>query len=348
MNPAKAVVRVLICENSRTYAAALRRVLEKDGTIEVIGVHADAESAIAALPVQQPDLLTMDIELLGMSGLEAVEQIMSAQPLPILVISGHKRGGGMAAEALAAGALEVITKDELDLREPDTAAAIAFRRRVKILAGARVIRHPRARLKRPTAPSVPIPGSSRKLAAAGIVASTGGPQALESLLAVLPAGFQLPLVVVQHIASGFTGGLARWLDSSVPLRVQVAVAGETLAPGVWIAPEGAHLVLDVDGRFALDECTSAGLHRPSGDMLLRSLAAYAGARAAAVVLSGMGKDGAAGIAAVRAAGGLTIAQDEESSAIYGMPKAAAEQGAELILPLGEIAPALLTLANGRP
>jgi len=348
VTPARAVVRVLICENSRTYAAALRRVLEEDGTIEVIGVHSDAESAIAALPVQLPDLLTMDIELPGMAGLEAVEQIMSVQPLPILVITGRTRGGSMAAEALAAGALEVISKEELELREPAGVAATAFRRRAKILAGARVIHHPRARLKPPRTPPVSLPGKSREVAAIGIVASTGGPQALEALLAVLPAGFELPLVVVQHIAPGFTDGLARWLDSSVPLHVQLAVAGDSLAPGVWIAPEGAHLVLDADGRFALDERTTAGLHRPSGDMLLRSLAAYAGARAAAVILSGMGKDGAAGLAAVRTAGGLTIAQDEESSAIYGMPKAAAEQGAELILPLGEIAPTLLALVNGKP
>jgi two-component system chemotaxis response regulator CheB len=193
----------------------------------------------------------------------------------------------------------------------------------------------------------PVPASRKthELGAVGIVASTGGPQALEALLAALPAGFQLPLLVVQHIASGFTNGLARWLDGSVPLHVRLAVAGEVLAPGVWIAPEGAHLVLDADGRFALDERTTAGLHRPSGDVLLHSLADYAGARAAAVVLSGMGKDGAAGLAAVREAGGLTIAQDEQSSAIYGMPKAAAERGAELILPLCEIAPKLMTLVN---
>jgi two-component system chemotaxis response regulator CheB len=348
MTAARAVVRVLVCESSRTYAAALKRVLEADGTIEVIAVHPNAEAAIAALPVQQPDLLTMDIDLRGMNGLEAIEQIMSAQPLPILVIAGHSRGGSLASEALAAGALEVITKEGLDLRDPGGVAATAFRRRAKILAGARVISHPRARLKRPGARRLPIARDSREIAGVGIVASTGGPQALAQLLLMLPAGFEPPLLVVQHIASGFTGGLARWLDTSVPLHVRLAVVGEVLAPGVWIAPEGAHLVVDVHGRFALDEQTPPGLHRPSGDVLLRSLAAYGGARTAAVVLSGMGKDGAAGIAAVRAAGGVTIAQDEESSAIYGMPKAAAEHGAELILPLGEIAPALLTLANTKP
>jgi len=181
--------------------------------------------------------------------------------------------------------------------------------------------------------------------AIGIVASVGGPQALSTVLAGLPADFAAPLLVVQHIAIGFTTSFAAWLESAVPLRVRLAAAGEPLEPGVWIAPEGVHLLLGADGNLMLDPNTEAGPHRPSGDVLLRSLADRAGAEAVGVILSGMGTDGAEGVAAIRAAGGVTIAQDEESSVIYGMPRAAAEHGVDLVLPVTEIASALLELVG---
>jgi two-component system chemotaxis response regulator CheB len=322
-------------------------VLEHDGTIEVVGVHGTAESAIAALPSVRPDLLTMDVELPGMSGFEAVEQIMSSQPVPILVLSSHvRRGGELAAAALAAGALEAVGKDDLDLTRPGGAAAAAFRGRIRVLARARVIRHPRAKLRRGRSKSTAPSRKRGAVEAIGIVASTGGPQALAELLAQLPAAFAPPLLVVQHMAAGFTAGLATWLDATVPVRVQLAAEGAPLGPGAWVAPEGAHLVLGEDRRLTLDRRTP-GMHRPSGDVLFRNLAERLGAHAVGVVLSGMGSDGAQGVAALSAAGGLTIAQDEESSAIYGMPKAAADAGAELVLPLPEIAPALLALAGAK-
>lgn len=333
--------RILICEDSRTYAAALRRLLEHDRSLAVVGVYETAEAAIAALPKLRPDLVTMDIELPGMSGLEAVEQIMGTRPVPILVLSSHVGpSSGNAAAALAAGALEAVAKDDLDLRDPASPAATAFRYRVALLARARVIRHPRARLgsRRPR-PRRPAYSAS----AIGICASTGGPQALVTVLGALPASFAIPILVVQHITAGFTEGLARWLDGAVPLPVRLARHGASASPGVWIAPEGAHLVLKPCGRLGLDRETVARLHRPSADVLLLSLVENAGRGAVAVVLTGMGRDGAEGLEAVRRAGGLTIAQDEESSVVYGMPKAAAERGAELVLPLGEIAGQLRAL-----
>jgi two-component system, chemotaxis family, protein-glutamate methylesterase/glutaminase len=337
--------RVLVCEDSRTYATALRRVLEHDRDIEVIAVSPTAEDAIRALPRLRPDLVTMDIELPGMTGLEAVEQIMSVGPVPILVLSSYvDRGSKNAVAALAAGALDALPKDDLDLRNPGGAAALAFRRRVRLLSGARVIRHPRARLRAP----VPAQQNGRRSASViGVAASTGGPQALATLLAGLPAGFPVPILVVQHIAHGFTAGLAEWLDSLAALPVRLAGRTALADPGVWIAPEGAHLVLRPPRRIALDRSALCGHHRPSADVLLRSLAETAGSGAVAVVLTGMGRDGADGLRAVRAAGGLTIAQDEATSAIYGMPKAAAEGGAELVLPLEEIAPRLAALKRER-
>lgn len=337
------VPRVLVCEDSKVYATGLRRMLEHDKDIEVAGVCASAEEAIAALPVLRPDLVTMDIELPGMDGLRAVEEIMSSRPLPILVLSAHVVGASSdkAAAALAAGALDAVAKDDLDLRDPAGAAGAAFRRRVKVLSRARVIRHLRARPRlRPDSRD-----SARRASAIGVCASTGGPQVLARLLDEFPADYPIPLLIVQHIGAGFAEGLARWLDQTVRLPVAIADGGAPAGPGAWIAPDGAHLMLTGAGLLSLDRRTVAGHYCPSGDVLLESIAAAAGRTGVAIVLSGMGADGAAGAAAVRGRGGLAIAQDEESSAVYGMPRAAIELGVDVVLSPAGIATALLALKH---
>jgi two-component system chemotaxis response regulator CheB len=165
----------------------------------------------------------------------------------------------------------------------------------------------------------------------GICASTGGPRALANVVGRLPADYGIPILVVQHMTPGFTAGLVAWLDKELALPVRLAYDGQQLAPGVWFAPDGAHLKLEATRRLRLDPDTIVGNHRPSGDVLLRSLARVVGPRAVAVVLTGMGHDGAEGLAAVAAAGGRTIAQDERSSGVYGMPRVAAERGAKAVL-----------------
>jgi two-component system, chemotaxis family, protein-glutamate methylesterase/glutaminase len=165
----------------------------------------------------------------------------------------------------------------------------------------------------------------------GICASTGGPRALSEVLRRLPNDYGIPILVVQHMIPGFLDGLVAGLNKELALSVGLAGDGQRLAPGVWFAPDGAHLKLELTCRLALDSETVQGNHRPAGDVLLGSLARVAGARAVAVVLTGMGRDGAEGLAAVAAAGGRTIAQDEQSSAVYGMPRVAAERGAKRVL-----------------
>jgi two-component system chemotaxis response regulator CheB len=332
----EAPVRVLICEDSRTYAAALQRLLEHDGDITVAGVCGTGEQAIAALPRLDPSIVTMDLELPGMSGLEAIEQIMGSRPVPICTVSSKR---DYAGAALAAGALDAFDKSDLGVGEPDGPAAAAFRRRVKLLSRVRVIRHPRG----PLAARRLVARATRKASVIGVCASTGGPQLLVQLLDVLPADYPVPLLVVQHIAAGFTDGLARWLDKTVAVPVRVAEAGVPAERGVWIAPEGGHLKFDPSGDLVVDRRTNAGVHRPSGDVLFESIAAAAGPTGVAVVLSGMGVDGAAGAAAVKHAGGLAIAQDEASSVVYGMPRAAFEHGVDLVLSPTEIAERLLLL-----
>jgi two-component system, chemotaxis family, protein-glutamate methylesterase/glutaminase len=342
-------LRVLVCEDSRVYAAALRLMLEYDGDIEVVAICPTAEEAIAALPRVRPDLVTMDVELPALDGLQAVEHIMSAQPLPILVLSGHLGAGNdKAAAALAAGALEALAKEDLDLRDRAGATGTAFRHRVKVLSRARVIRHPRASLggglgSRPGSRPGGEPAGSRRASVIGICGSTGGPHILACLLGELPADYPIPILIVQHIAAGFTEGLVRWLDQSALLPVGIAADGTRATRGAWIAPEGAHLKLAATGWLSLDRHTVAGRHRPSGDVLLGSIATVAGRMGVGVVLSGMGRDGADGAAAIRRSGGLAIAQDEESSAVYGMPKAAVDLGVDLVLSPGGITAYLLGL-----
>ena len=327
------MTRVLICEDSHTYALGLRRLLEYDGDIGVVAVCSTAEETIAALPRVKPDVLTMDILLPGIDGIAAIEEIMSYWPLPIVVVSGAlPHAPGKVAPALAAGALEMTAKDDLDLRDPGGSAAAAFRRRVKMAGRAPVIRHPRASLRRSPLARAP----ARDASVIAICGSMGGPYMLSRLLGGLPADYPIPLLVVQHITAGFTESLARWLDQTVPPRVHVAEEGPLRAPGAWLAPERAHLSLTASGRLRLDTRAPAGAYQPSGDVLLDSIARVAGRTGVAIVLTGMGRDGAAGATAVRDNGGLAITQSEESAAAFGMPQAAIISGVDLVLGPDEI------------
>jgi len=329
-----AAVRVLVCEDSRVYAVALRRMLEYDGDIEVLAVCGTAEEALAALPRLQPDLVTMDVELPGMSGVDAVGEIMGSRPVPILVLSTYADfGNDKAAAALVGGALDAIAKDDLDLDDPAGTAGATFRQQVIKLSQARVIRNPQGRPSPVTAAT----GSARRAAAIGVCASAGGPEMLMFLLTALPDDYPVPLLIVQHMAAGFTDGLVRWLDRAAGMPVRTAADGTRAGPGAWIAPHGADLTLTSSGHLALGRRTVAGPHRPSGDLLLQSIAEAAGRNGVAVVLSGMGPDGAAGAAAVQRAGGLAIAQDEKSSAVFEMPRAAIDRGVTTVLSPGEIA-----------
>jgi two-component system chemotaxis response regulator CheB len=334
------LTRILICEDSATYALGLKRFLETGEDIEVVAICKTGEEALEAVSRLDPDLVTMDLDLPGMGGILAVEKIMRSHPVPILVLSGQvRRGSAQAAAALSAGALEALPKGHVHMDDPAGAAAVALRYRFRRLAAAKV--------GRPETPAKPPPRESLARAAngakvIGLCASTGGPRALETVLAGLPATYPIPLLVVQHMTPGFTEGLAGRL---VPLRVELAVSGQPLGPGVWVAPDDAHLVVDPGMALQLDPDAADGHHRPSGDLLLESLADVAGAGAVAVVLTGMGRDGARGVRAIRKAGGHAIAQDEATSAIFGMPQAAAEAGADLVLPVSRIAAALMRLAS---
>lgn len=344
MNGPGKKTRVLVCDDSRTYAAALTRLLEYGGTIEVVATVGDAAAAFEVLRREHLDLVLMDLELPGISGIEAVEMIVSTARLPVLVLSAHVgQGSDYAAAALDAGALDALAKRDLSVADPSSPVAVELRHRVRALSSAHTVER---RRPQQIASAIRLPGRLRP-SLIGICASSGGPQALTGLLSEIPATFPVPILVVQHMTPGFTEGLARHIDGRVPLPVRLGQDGVLPDRGVWIAADGADLTVGPTGLLRLDHSGDFRPNRPSGDALLTSLASHLGSAAAGVVLTGMGSDGAAGIRALRKVGALTIAQDEQSSAVFGMPRAAAEAGAEWILPLDQIAGMLCGL-SARP
>lgn len=326
---------VLICDGSGPDATRLRTLLEQDGSVSVVGISPSGEHALESLPRLRPAVVAIDLQLPGMDAVRVITEIMRTHPVPILVLRGADGRSDRALAALTAGALESLPKppaggDDRDCR------AVELRRRVRQL-GRGSIRRPA--LPPPTARRDPRP---REALAVGIGASTGGPRALRRVLDLLPADYPVPILVVQHIGAGFVGTLVSWLDGEIALPVGVARDGAVLAPGVWLAPDGAHLTVNRSLRIVLARKRTDDLHCPSVDMLLESMASGLGAHAVAVVLTGMGADGSRGVAAVTSAGGLAIAQDDASAVVPGMPRAAGAQGART-LPLAEIPGALRQL-----
>jgi two-component system chemotaxis response regulator CheB len=290
----------------------------------------------------------MDMMMPVMSGLSATEYIMAHCPTPILVVSASVNRGELfkTYDALAAGAVDVLDKPLGD--ETDGLWEQRFVASVKMTARIRVITHLRARLsaRMATAGASAGPGQAAcRVIALG--ASTGGPGALVDVLRALPAPLCVPVLVVLHINEAFAGAFADWLDAQTPHRVAYAQDGEPLAATagrITVAPPGRHLVL-ADGLLRLTQAPERHSCRPAVDCLFETMAHECGSSTAAALLTGMGRDGAAGLLAIRLAGGQSLAQDEASSVVYGMPREAVALGAAgRVLPLAEIGPALAALA----
>lgn len=335
-------IRVLIVDDSVFFREFMRKALGSDPAIEVVGMADDGQEAVSLARSLQPDLITMDLSLPRLGGLEATELIMAYQPTPILVISSYVDNyhADNAVRALAAGALEIVEKPTENGGRDLEAFAQRVSGRVKILAKIRVIRHIKAKLSRTESPRQ-TQTRTNKIVAVG--ASTGGPPALERIFSKLPPDFAAPILLVQHITPGFAEGLVQWLNTTTPLQVKLAEEGERPVSGtVHLAPDGLHLMVE-GGRLAFDDAEH-GAHRPSADVLLGSVARAYGPNAVGVLLTGMGKDGALGLHEIRSSGGFTIAQDEATSVVYGMPQAAADLGAaSKVLPIDNIAAALQRL-----
>lgn len=349
--------RVLVVDDSLTVRKQLCDALAVDPEIDVVGEAEDGKRAIELCSSLRPDVVTMDMMMPVMTGLAATEYIMAHRPTPILIVSSSINRGELfkTYDALAAGAVDVLEKPRGD--EPDGHWERRFVGTVKLVSRIRVITHLRARLgalgRRPrSAPFAPVDntpaGRSLKIVAVG--ASTGGPAAIVEILRGLPGGFPLATLVVLHINEPFGSAFAEWLDGQTSHRVAYARDGEPLAEvagRVVMAPPDRHLVVR-ESRLQLTRDPERHSCRPSVDVLFESIARECGPASAACLLTGMGRDGAAGLLEIRKAGGLTIAQDEATCVVFGMPREAVLlDAAARVLPLAEIAPALASLAGGR-
>ncbi|MCL5887050.1 MAG: chemotaxis-specific protein-glutamate methyltransferase CheB [Actinobacteria bacterium] len=347
-------IRVLVVDDSALAREMLSQILSTDPDIEVVGTAKDGLEAVEEVARLRPDLVTMDIHMPRCDGLQATEQIMAYTPTPILVVSSSVYGEGMgrAFDALEMGALEVLKKPEPRDWAHLEAIGLDIIRKVKVLARIKVITHIRGRRSRPAPmgaePSV-APGTPGRCSLVAIGSSTGGPSALLTILGSLPKDLPVPLVIAQHIAEGFIPGLVGWLDSGCKIAVREAADGRNAEPGVaYLAPTGANLAMDgLVMRFA--KPTSGQLYIPSADTLLESVARTLGRNALGVILTGMGADGAAGLKMLHDKGAPTIAQDEKTSTVWGMPGAAVGLGAaDKVLPVHTIAEEIVALIASRP
>jgi two-component system chemotaxis response regulator CheB len=337
------MIRVVIADDSLVAREMLSTILSSDPGIEVVGLAKTGEEVVDLVERLRPDLVTMDIHMPKMNGLEATERIMAFHPTPILVVSSsvYGEGMGLAFDALNLGALEVIKKPEpKDWADLERIGKEVLRK-VKILSRVKVITHIRGRRdRRGTYDTEPhVEGASRSIVAIG--SSTGGPSALLTVFSALPRDLKVPVLVAQHIADGFVPGLVSWLAAGSGIKVVMAEAGTMPQPGtIYIAPTGTNMVLE-GKRIGFSVPEKKQLYIPSADTLFDSVARAYGKRAVGVILTGMGADGATGLKRMHDSGAVTIAQDEESCTVFGMPKAAIELGAaDRVLPLIEIGAAI--------
>ncbi len=349
-------LRVLVVEDSLTVRRRLCDALGSDQNIEIIGEADNGQRGIELCRSLRPDVMTLDMHLPVMSGLSATEYIMAHCPTPILIVSASTNRGELfkTYDALAAGAVDVLEKPRGDAS--DDGWDQRFIAAVKLVARIRVITHPRARLglgtprlSAPPSPALTASGAA-PLTVVALGASTGGPSALVTVLQGLPVDLGLSILLVLHIDEPFGTAFAEWLSDQTPHPVRFAVGGEPLetkGSRVLMAPPGRHLVVR-DGRIALSDAPERHSCRPSIDVMFEAIAEAAGPRSAAALLTGMGRDGASGLLALRTAGALTVAQDEETCVVYGMPREAALlDAATRVLPLSGIGPFLADAARAR-
>lgn len=343
-------IRVLIVEDSPVVAEHLRRIVSADPRFDVVGIASSGEESLNMVERLSPDVISMDIHLPGMQGFETTRRIMSRRPTPIVVVSGIRDDEiPLTMRALQAGALAVVEKPVAVTHEDYAALARKLCTQLAIMSDVKVVRQREDQRLPGEAPLVSVspPAIRGPYRALGVAASTGGPSALMQFFTGLGPGFPLPILVVQHMTPAFLAGFADWLQSVTPFQVSIVNGVTPLVAGhVYLAPSvDRHLAVRGSVAYA-EEGPPNGVHRPSANVLFSSMARALGPAAVGVLLTGMGEDGAVGIGELKRAGSWTIAEDESTAAVYGMPAAAVQLGSvHESLPLPHIAPRVLEIVS---
>jgi two-component system, chemotaxis family, protein-glutamate methylesterase/glutaminase len=349
------LVRVLVVDDSAFMRTALTRMIESDPVLRVSDTASDGGEALEKIALTHPDVVTLDVEMPGMNGLETLRLIMQDFPRPVIMVSSlTQEGAETTLEALEIGAFDYVPKqlsyvslDIVNIRDELTA---------KVKAAAELARRGASRARKPpNRINVVRVHPQNTFAAPEIVAvgtSTGGPKALQQILPLLPADLPVGMLVVQHMPPGFTGPFARRLDNLCKVSVREAAQSETIAPGtVYIAPAGQHMTISRQSAATvihLSDSPEQTLHRPSADVMMRSVADIFGSLCMGVIMTGMGADGLEGMKAIAKAGGLTVGQDEASCTVYGMPRSCAEAGVlRRVVPLLDIPAVILQATRSR-
>ena len=346
-------IRVLVVEDSPSVREFLVYLFASDQEIQVIGTANNGEEALAAVKDKKPDVITMDLHMPKMDGYTATRIIMENFPTPIVIVTGSYSTREVATTftALEAGALAVMNRPEGIGHPHHAATARELIQTVKLMSEVKVVRRwtqRRTPAQEGIKPITPEPASvPREMRLVVIGVSTGGPPVLQQILSKLPKNFHVPIIIVQHIAQGFSEGFAVWLAESSGFPVSVAADGELMQPGhAYVAPNGFQTMVDGHGRIALQNSGPENGHLPSVSCLFRSVAAAYRADAVGILLTGMGKDGAAELGLMKEQGAVTIAQDKGSSVVHGMPGEAIGLGAALyVLSPDKIAAVLTNLVN---
>jgi len=341
------MIRLLITEDSLSVVEILKAIFRSDNSIKVVGCARDGRESIQLTERLEPDVILMDITMPVMDGLEATRVIMNKMPTPILILSSLIKDSdpSVGFEALRAGALDIMEKPVLQLNHSDTNYEKELIRKIKIVSKVKPIHliHHHGSV-RPAMRRVHITENDRILT---IGASTGGPPALCSILKNFVPGFPLPILIVQHIFSGFTQGMVNWFSKNCSIKVKLAENGEKVANGVaYFPPDDVHLAVDDSHRIILSDDEPIGGHRPSVDFMMKHVATAFREKSIGILLTGMGRDGTEGLKAIKEQGGKTIVQDEKTSVIFGMPKSAIDAGvADMVCPLERISSEVINLLS---
>ena len=348
-------IKVLLVEDSPVAVAILQRILQSSAEIKVVGVARNGKEALASIPNLEPNVICTDFHMAQMDGLELTRQVMANYPRPILIISNSVQTNDSENifKLIQAGAVDVFPKPASGLASEYEKIRENLITKIKVLSGVRVFTKPLSKTvpiqaEKPQAQSIvtTTPKSIKitsQIKAIAIGASTGGPQALLKVLSPLPSNLPVPIFCTQHISEGFLQGLVNWLGAECRLKVKIAEEGESPTPGtVYFAPDRNHLELNSLGKLIYKASDPVDGHCPSVTVMFQSIAKFYDKKTLGILLTGMGKDGAAGMQAIFQAGGITIAQDEVSSIVFGMPKEAIALGAvNYVLPIQDIASVLL-------